>query len=144
MKILVTGAAGFIGSQTAERLLDRGDEVVGIDNRSKRAHLTRAGFRFIKLNLADSVGILDLFRREKFNRVVHLGAQAGVRYSLQSPLAYAESNIVGTTNILEGCRLNSIEHLVHASTGSVYGKHRRSRLTQVREQNIRERFGPPN
>jgi UDP-glucuronate 4-epimerase len=132
MKVLVTGAAGFIGSHTSERLLARGDEVVGLDNLNdyydvnlKLARVDRLkakpGFRFVKLDLADRVGMPELFARERFDRVVHLGAQAGVRYSLQNPLAYIDSNVVGTTNVLEGCRHTGVQHLVYASTSSVYG-----------------------
>ncbi|MDQ7989792.1 MAG: NAD-dependent epimerase [Candidatus Dactylopiibacterium sp.] len=132
MKILVTGAAGFIGMHTAQRLLARGDEVVGIDNlndyydpRLKRDRLDRlaphARFRFIELDLADRAGIERLFAEEGFHRVVHLGAQAGVRYSLQNPHAYVDSNLVGFVNILEGCRHHRVEHLVYASSSSVYG-----------------------
>ena len=132
MKVLVTGAAGFIGSHAAERLLARGDSVVGLDNLNdyydvnlKLARLDRLKkhdrFSFVKLDLADRVAIPELFAGEKFNRVVHLGAQAGVRYSLENPLAYVDSNVVGTANILEGCRHNAVEHLVYASTSSVYG-----------------------
>jgi len=132
MKILVTGAAGFIGMYTAQLLLERGDEVVGLDNLNdyydvglKHARLQRLqrypNFRFIKLDLTDRSGMADLFARERFHRVVHLGAQAGVRYSLQNPLAYIDSNVVGFANVLEGCRHNQIEHLVYASTSSVYG-----------------------
>ena len=132
MKVLVTGAAGFIGSHAAERLLARGDSVVGLDNLNdyydvnlKLARLDRLKkhdrFSFVKLDLADRVAIPELFAGEKFNRVVHLGAQAGVRYSLENPLAYVDSNVVGTANILEGCRHNGVEHLVYASTSSVYG-----------------------
>ena len=132
MKVLVTGAAGFIGYHTTERLLGRGDVVVGLDNLNdyydvnlKLARLDRlkkqAGFRFEKLDLADRAGIPALFAQERFDRVVHLGAQAGVRYSLQNPLAYVDSNVVGTANILEGCRHNGVQHLVYASTSSVYG-----------------------
>jgi UDP-glucuronate 4-epimerase len=134
MKILVTGAAGFIGFHTAKRLLERGDEVVGLDNIndyydpsikwSRLEHLTKLpGFSFNKMDLADREGIPVIFKRERFDRVVHLGAQAGVRYSLQNPLAYVDSNLVGTTNILEGCRHNGVEHFVYASTSSVYGNH---------------------
>ncbi|MCZ8132981.1 MAG: NAD-dependent epimerase [Steroidobacteraceae bacterium] len=132
MKILVTGAAGFIGHHTSERLLARGDEVVGLDNLNdyydpalKLARVERLqkhrGFRFVKLDLADRAGVPELFARERFDRVVHLGAQAGVRYSLQNPLAYVDSNVVGTANILEGCRHHGVQHLVYASTSSVYG-----------------------
>jgi UDP-glucuronate 4-epimerase len=131
MKILVTGAAGFIGSHTALRLLAQGHEVVGLDNLNdyydvtlKQARLKRLahpGFRFEKLELADDAAIAALFAREKFARVVHLAAQAGVRYSLQDPHAYVRSNVTGTLNVLEGCRYNAVEHLVYASTSSVYG-----------------------
>jgi UDP-glucuronate 4-epimerase len=132
VKVLVTGAAGFIGSHTSERLLARGDEVVGLDNLNdyydvnlKLARVERLkakpGFRFVKLDLADRTGMPELFAKERFDRVVHLGAQAGVRYSLQNPLAYIDSNVVGTTNVLEGCRHTGVQHLVYASTSSVYG-----------------------
>ena len=139
MKLLVTGAAGFIGYHTSKLLLERGDEVVGLDNlndyydvRLKLARLERlqeqanaAQFKFIKLDLADRAGMAELFAREKFQRVIHLGAQAGVRYSIQNPLAYVDSNVVGTANVLEGCRHNGVEHLVYASTSSVYGANTR-------------------
>ncbi|MGH8171132.1 MAG: SDR family NAD(P)-dependent oxidoreductase, partial [Steroidobacteraceae bacterium] len=132
MKILLTGAAGFIGFHTANNLLARGHEVVGLDNLNeyydvtlKQARLERltraAGFRFVKLDLADDGGMRELFVQEKFQRVVHLAAQAGVRYSLQNPHSYVHSNVTGTLNILEGCRHNGVEHLVYASTSSVYG-----------------------
>jgi len=132
MKILVTGAAGFIGMHVSQCLLERGDDVVGIDNLNdyydpqlkadRLARLTpHAGFRFIKLDLADRDGIAKLFAGEKFDRVVHLGAQAGVRYSLENPHAYVDSNLVGFLNILEGCRHNAVGHLVYASSSSVYG-----------------------
>jgi UDP-glucuronate 4-epimerase len=132
MKVLVTGAAGFIGSFTAQRFLSRGDEVVGLDNLNdyydvalKIARLARlerqSSFRFERLDLADERGMSALFAREKFEFVVHLGAQAGVRYSLQNPHAYLSSNVVGTLNVLEGCRYNGVKHLVYASTSSVYG-----------------------
>ncbi|MFU8896943.1 MAG: SDR family NAD(P)-dependent oxidoreductase, partial [Gammaproteobacteria bacterium] len=132
MKVLVTGAAGFIGSHTARKLLERGDEVVGLDNLNeyydpnlKRARLSRLQdqpqWRFKKLDLADRSGMQELFKTERFDRVVHLAAQAGVRYSIENPMAYVESNLVGTTNLLEGCRHNDVQHLVYASTSSVYG-----------------------
>ena len=132
MKILVTGAAGFIGMHTSERLLARGDEVVGLDNLNdyydptlKEARLARltphANFRFVKLDVADRAGMERLFAEEGFDRVIHLAAQAGVRYSLQNPHAYVDSNLVGFMNILEGCRHGKVGHLVYASSSSVYG-----------------------
>jgi UDP-glucuronate 4-epimerase len=132
MKILVTGAAGFIGFHTARKLLARGDEVVGLDNlnpyydvtlkRARLAQLTaEPRFRFVELDLAYDRALAQFFSREKFARVVHLAAQAGVRYSLEDPHAYVRSNVSGTLNVLEGCRHNGTEHLVYASTSSVYG-----------------------
>ena len=132
MKILVTGAAGFIGSALSLKLLERGDEVVGIDNLNdyydvnlKRARLERLQsyerFTFIKLEIADRKAVEDLFIQEKFQKVMHLAAQAGVRYSITNPHAYIDSNIVGFINILEGCRNNAVEHLAYASSSSVYG-----------------------
>ena len=132
MKILLTGAAGFIGFHTARKLLARGDEVVGLDNLNdyydpnlKRARLAILGrepkFRFVKMDLADRGGMKTLFAREKFPRIIHLAAQAGVRYSIENPHAYIDSNVTGTVNVLEGCRHNNAEHLVFASTSSVYG-----------------------
>ena len=132
MKILVTGAAGFIGMTTSLRLLARGDEVVGLDNMNdyyevslKENRLKRLtalpGFRFVKLDVGDRAGMEKLFADEKFDKVIHLAAQAGVRYSLQNPHAYIDSNLVGFTNILEGCRHNKVQHLVYASSSSVYG-----------------------
>ncbi len=132
MKVLVTGAAGFIGSHLSHRLLDRGDEVVGIDNINdyydvniKYSRLDRLkekpGFNFIKMDLADRDGIASLFKQQKFDRVVNLAAQAGVRYSIENPHAYMDSNVIGFCNILEGCRHNEVEHLVYASSSSVYG-----------------------
>ena len=130
--ILVTGVAGFIGFHVTQRLLDRGDQVIGLDNindyydvRLKQARLaqlkTRERFSFVKLDLANRQGMRDLFVEEPIKRVVHLAAQAGVRYSLVNPHAYTESNIEGFLNILEGCRHSQIEHLVYASSSSVYG-----------------------
>ena len=132
MKILVTGCAGFIGMHVCERLLARGDTVVGLDNLNdyydvslKEARLARLlpdpKFRFIKLDVADRPAIADLFARETPQRVIHLAAQAGVRYSLQNPHAYADSNLTGFVNILEGCRHAKVEHLTYASSSSVYG-----------------------
>ncbi len=132
MKILVTGAAGFIGFHLAKRLLERGDEVIGIDNLNdyydvtlKAARLRQLeiypSFRFIKMDLCDQDGIARLFTGELFDKVVNLAAQAGVRYSIQNPHAYINSNIVGFMNILEGCRHNMVKHLVYASSSSVYG-----------------------
>jgi len=131
-KVLVTGAAGFIGSHLSHRLLAAGHDVIGLDNLNdyydvslKEARLERltgkSGFRFIKIDVADRAGMEQLFAEEQFDQVVHLAAQAGVRYSLQNPHAYIDSNIVGFTNILEGCRHNAIKHLVYASSSSVYG-----------------------
>ena len=132
MKILVTGAAGFIGMHAALRLLQRGDEVVGVDNLNdyydvnlKLARLERLtplpNFKFCKLSVEDRGGIERLFREEKPQRVLHLAAQAGVRYSLTNPHAYVDANIVGFVNILEACRHNGVEHLTYASSSSVYG-----------------------
>ena len=132
MKILVTGAAGFIGMATAQRLLQRGDQVVGIDNLNdyydvglKHSRLQQlaphATFRFIKLDVGDRAGMAQLFETERFDRVIHLAAQAGVRYSLKNPHAYVDSNLVGFINVLEGCRNSKVQHLVYASSSSVYG-----------------------
>lgn len=132
MKVLVTGAAGFIGSHTAHKLLARGDEVVGLDNLNeyydvtlKKARLARLesqrNFRFAKLDLADDEPMAKFFAKEKFDRVIHLAAQAGVRYSIEAPHTYTRSNVTGTLNVLEGCRHNGVQHLVYASTSSVYG-----------------------
>ena len=132
MKILVTGVAGFIGHHLALRLLARGDDIVGIDNLNnyydvtlKENRLKRLApspsFRFVKLDLADAAGIAALFATEKFDIVVNLAAQAGVRYSLENPQAYVDANLVGFTNILEGCRHQKVKHLVFASSSSVYG-----------------------
>jgi len=132
MKILITGAAGFIGSTAALRLLARGDEVVGLDNlndyysvqlkEDRLARLTpHERFRFVKLDVADRAGMERLFAEERFDRVIHLAAQAGVRYSLVNPQAYVDSNVVGFMNVLEGCRHAKVQHLVYASSSSVYG-----------------------
>jgi len=132
MKILLTGAAGFIGSTTTLRLLARGDEVVGLDNlndyysvqlkRDRLARLTtHPNFRFVQMDVADREAMPKLFAQERFDRVIHLAAQAGVRYSLRNPHAYIDSNIVGFMNVLEGCRHAQVQHLVYASSSSVYG-----------------------
>jgi len=131
-KILVTGAAGFIGSHLCIRLLERGDEVVGLDNLNdyyevslKEARLARfsdhENFRLVKMDISDREGMEALFAEEKFDKVVNLAAQAGVRYSIENPHAYIDSNIVGFTNVIEGCRHNQVKHLVYASSSSVYG-----------------------
>jgi UDP-glucuronate 4-epimerase len=132
MKILVTGAAGFIGFHTSKQLLDRGDTVVGLDNfndyydvalKEARAALLEPykEFRMERIGLEDRSAMEALFAREKFDKVVHLAAQAGVRYSIENPHSYIDSNIVGTLHILEGCRHHEVEHLVYASSSSVYG-----------------------
>lgn len=147
MKILITGSAGFIGSFVARRLLERGDSVVGIDSvndyydvRLKLGRLAESGispdavsygeavrsrmypeYRFIKLDTGDKAALDELFRKEKFDAVCHLAAQAGVRYSLENPYSYLESNVTGFLNILEACRANPVRHLVYASSSSVYG-----------------------
>jgi UDP-glucuronate 4-epimerase len=132
LKLLVTGAAGFIGFHTSKLLLERGDDVVGLDNLNeyydvtlKHARLAVLAryprFKFVKLDLTDRPGMAALFAGEKFERVIHLGAQAGVRYSIENPFAYTDSNVQGTMTVLEGCRHNGVQHLVFASTSSVYG-----------------------
>jgi UDP-glucuronate 4-epimerase len=132
VKLLVTGAAGFIGFHTARLLLERGDEVVGLDNlnayydpelKNARLDILKGYpcFRFVKEDIADREKMVTLFRAEKFQRVVHLAAQAGVRYSIENPHAYVHSNITGFLQVIEGCRHNGVEHLVYASTSSVYG-----------------------
>jgi UDP-glucuronate 4-epimerase len=132
MKILVTGAAGFIGFTTSKKLLERGDTVVGLDNfndyydvslKESRAAVLDAydNFSMHRIDLADRDAMEKLFAAEKFDKVVHLAAQAGVRYSIENPHSYIESNIVGTLHILEGCRHNNVQHLVYASSSSVYG-----------------------
>ncbi|MCH7981397.1 MAG: SDR family NAD(P)-dependent oxidoreductase, partial [Proteobacteria bacterium] len=132
MKILVTGAAGFIGFHTAKQLLQRGETVVGLDNfndyydvslKESRAAILDDfdNFRMLRIELADRDAMEALFETEQFEKVVHLAAQAGVRYSIENPHAYISSNIVGTLHILEGCRHHKVEHLVYASSSSVYG-----------------------
>ena len=132
MKILITGSAGFIGSALALRLLERGDEVIGIDNLNdyydvslKQARLQRTadhdGYTDVRIDLEDRDGVAGVFSTHQPQRVVNLAAQAGVRYSLENPHAYIDTNLVGFTNILEGCRHNHVEHLVYASSSSVYG-----------------------
>lgn len=136
MNYLVTGAAGFIGYYVSQRLLADGHQVTGLDNLNdyydvnlKLARLARLedkpGFRFIKLDLADRAGMAALFAENKFDRVIHLAAQAGVRYSIDNPLAYVDANLVGFVNVLEGCRHNKVKHLLYASSSSVYGMNRK-------------------
>jgi UDP-glucuronate 4-epimerase len=134
-KVLVTGSAGFIGFHLIQKLLNRGDEIVGIDNLNDyydpqlkhdrleilNAHPNSKSYSFIKLDLADRVGIEQLFKDHQFDIVVNLGAQAGVRYSIENPHAYVDSNLVGFVNVLEGCRHSQVKHLVYASSSSVYG-----------------------
>lgn len=131
MKYLVTGVAGFIGSCVVERLCEQGHQVVGIDNINdyydislKNARLKRVeheNFHFLKVDLADRDAMATLFAEHQFDRVVHLAAQAGVRYSIENPMAYADSNLVGHLNVLEGCRNTKVKHLIYASSSSVYG-----------------------
>jgi UDP-glucuronate 4-epimerase len=131
MKYLVTGSAGFIGSCVVERLCEQGHKVIGIDNINNYYDVTLKGarlnriqhehFQFIKIDLADRSGIAALFAEYQFDKVIHLAAQAGVRYSIENPMAYADSNLVGHLNILEGCRNTKVKHLIYASSSSVYG-----------------------
>lgn len=132
MKFLVTGAAGFIGMHTCKKLLQSGHQIIGLDNLNgyydpalKQYRLEQLSpfnnFSFVKLDLSDREGIADLFKKEQFQRVIHLAAQAGVRYSLEAPFDYVDSNLVGMMTVLEGCRNNEVEHLVYASSSSVYG-----------------------
>jgi UDP-glucuronate 4-epimerase len=142
--ILVTGAAGFIGYHVARRLLDRGDEVLGVDNlnayydpalkEARLGRLTGDRFHFLRLDIADTDAMRRMFESRRPSRVVHLAAQAGVRYSLTNPYAYVDSNILGFLNILEGCRHNGVEHLVFASTSSVYGANTRQPFSE--HQNV--------
>ena len=136
MKILVTGAAGFIGAALSIRLLERGDEVIGLDNLNdyyevslKEARLARLNgyprFRFLRVDVSDRAAMEQVFKTEQPERVMHLAAQAGVRYSLTHPHAYVDANLVGFMTILEGCRHNGVEHLVYASSSSVYGANTR-------------------
>src|SRR4051812_19386499 len=136
MQILITGAAGFIGSALALRLAERGEHVTGLDNlnnyydvRLKEARLARLqdkpGFEFVRADITDTAAMADLFNRQRFDAVVHLAAQAGVRYSLENPKAYIDSNLVGFGHILEGCRQSRVGHLVFASSSSVYGANKR-------------------
>ncbi|MGS3449318.1 NAD-dependent epimerase [Klebsiella electrica] len=135
MKFLVTGAAGFIGFHASQRLLEAGHEVVGIDNmndyydvnlKQSRLDLLQSPlFSFYQTDLADREGMAQIFATEKFDRVIHLAAQAGVRYSLENPHVYADANLIGYLNILEGCRHNKVQHLLYASSSSVYGLNRK-------------------
>jgi len=145
MKILITGAAGFIGMHTSLRLLKRGDEVLGLDNLNdyydvtlKEARLRRLqafpNFKFLKVDVADRERMPSIFSEYRPERVIHLAAQAGVRYSLENPLAYVDSNLVGFTNVLEGCRRNEVRHLTYASSSSVYGGN--SRLPFSEHDNV--------
>ena len=132
MKVLVTGSAGFIGSALSIRLLERGDEVIGIDNHNDyydpalkdarlARHLEHPNYTHVRMDLEDREGVAELFKAQAPQRVVNLAAQAGVRYSIENPLAYIDTNLLGFANIIEGCRHNNIEHLVYASSSSVYG-----------------------
>jgi UDP-glucuronate 4-epimerase len=132
MKVLITGAAGFIGSALSLRLLERGDEIIGIDSLNdyydvalKEARLERTAvhdnFTDLRVSIDDREAMADIFSTHRPDRVVNLAAQAGVRYSIENPLAYVDTNILGFANILEGCRHNGVEHLVYASSSSVYG-----------------------
>jgi UDP-glucuronate 4-epimerase len=145
MKVLVTGAAGFIGMHTARALLERGDEVVGLDNlngyydpglKAARLEILQRypNFRFEKMELSDREAMQALFEGERFRRVVHLAAQAGVRYSTENPHVYVQSNVTGFLHVIEGCRHTGVEHLVYASTSSVYGAN--TQMPFVETQNV--------
>ena len=145
VKVLVTGAAGFIGYHAVRRLLERGDEVIGLDNlnayydpalKAARLEILAAhrAFRFVEVDVAEREAMESLFGREQFKRVVHLAAQAGVRYSIINPHVYVQSNITGFLHVLEGCRHNGVEHLVYASTSSVYGANTRMPFSE--RQNV--------
>ena len=132
MKLLVTGAAGFIGSELCISLLNRGDLVVGIDNHNDyydpnlkesrlKRHINHLNYTHIRMDIEDKIAVNDLFQHSNFDTVINLAAQAGVRYSIENPLAYINTNVVGFANILEGCRHNQVKHLVYASSSSVYG-----------------------
>jgi len=151
MNILVTGAAGFIGFHVTQRLLAAGHQIVGIDNLNdyydvglKQSRLDliaqHPSFRFIKMELADRAAIASLFEQHAFQRVIHLGAQAGVRYSIDNPHAYADANLIGHLNILEGCRHHKIEHLLYASSSSVYGLNRKMPFSTDDSVDLRFRF----
>lgn len=142
MKYLVTGAAGFIGMHTIKKLLEAGHEVVGLDNLNsyydpalKEYRLSKLqpylNFSFVKMDLADRDSIAQLFKQEQFQRVIHLAAQAGVRYSLEAPFDYIDSNLVGMMTVLEGCRHNNVEHLIYASSSSVYGMNAKVPFSEV-------------
>ncbi|SDK16966.1 GDP-mannose 4,6 dehydratase, partial [Ferrimonas sediminum] len=136
MRILITGAAGFIGYYVSQRLLAEGHQIVGLDNLNdyydvelKRARLDQLlpqqGFQFVEQDLADRDGMARVFANDKFDRVIHLAAQAGVRYSIDNPMAYLDSNLAGMLTILEGCRQQQVPHLVYASSSSVYGMNKK-------------------
>ncbi|MDP2522037.1 NAD-dependent epimerase [Neptunomonas phycophila] len=142
MKVLVTGSAGFIGFHVTKRLLDEGIEVVSVDNindyydiKLKESRLKQLepypAHKFIELDLADRDGVANLFEQEKITHVIHLAAQAGVRYSIENPHAYVDSNLIGHVNILEGCRHNKIEHLIYASSSSVYGLNKKMPFSET-------------
>ena len=152
MKILVTGVAGFIGYHLTNSLLDIGYDVCGIDNlndyydsslKSERlkliySHKNNKNFKFLRIDISDRSSINDLFISENFSIVINLAAQAGVRYSIENPNSYVESNLIGFVNILEGCRNNNIEHLIYASSSSIYGQNKSIPF------NINDRVDHPN